>query len=373
MISFSYCMPTKIVLKPGAVEDLGDLIPSVKGVLVVTGRSFARRTGLCDRLEGILRKAGVRKVTFAAASPNPTVSEVEAAAKLARENEAGLVIGLGGGSAMDAAKAAAVVATNPRPLMELFPVHRFDHAPLPLVCIPTTAGTGSETTQYAIINDDEGSDKFNLNSPRTFPIVALLDPELSLTMPADVTAGTGLDALSHALEGYISRRSQPLADCLALESIQAIRRNLQTAVQHPGDLAARAGMLYAASLAGMVIAQAGTTALHALGYYLTLRYEVPHGTANGALLCHYLKFVERTSPEKIARVYSIFDAGQEGRLALKRFVESLGLSTKLTAYGVTGKDLDSFTEYVMGKSNVPHTPGSVRPSDIRELLAGALD
>jgi len=373
MKAFSYSMPTRIVLERGAIENLGELIPKAENVTVVTGRSFARRTGLCDRLESILRKAGAREVSFASASPNPTVSEVEAAGRLARESRAELVIGLGGGSAMDAAKAAAVIATNDSPLMELFPIHRFEHAPLPLVCIPTTAGTGSETTQYAIINNDEGTDKLNLNSPRTFPILALLDPELSVTMPKDVTAETGLDALSHAIEGYITRRSQPLADCIALESIGAVRENLPLAVRDGENIDARAGMLYAAALAGIVIAQSGTTVLHALGYYLTLRYGVPHGRANGALLGHFFRLVEGACPEKITKIYSIFDAEREGHGAFLNFAESLGVSTKIRSYGVKEDDLDAFRDYVMAKRNVPPTPGTVRPEDVKRLLAEALD
>jgi len=366
-------MPTRIVLERGAIEKLGEFIPRVRSVTVVTGRSFARRTGLCDRLESILRKAGVAEVNFATASPNPPVSEVEAAGQLARESRAELIIGLGGGSAMDTAKGAAVLATNHRPLMELFPIHRFENAPLPLVCIPTTAGTGSETTQYAIINNDEGTDKLNLNSPRTFPILALLDPELSVTMPEDITAETGLDALCHAIEGYISRRSQPLSDCLALESIRAVKEYLTEAVRDGENLDARAGMLYAAALAGMVIAQAGTTVLHALGYCLTLKYGVPHGRANGALLGHYFKLLEGAHPKKLNRIYSIFDAEQEGHSAFLKFVQSLGVSTNLRDYGVKESDFDSFRDYVMGKRNTPQTPRTVTPDDVENFLSDALD
>lgn len=373
MQSFDYSMPTRILLEHRAIEKLPEHLPRAKKAVVVTGRSFARQTGLCDRIEAILRKASVVQVHFASASPNPAVSEVESIGKLAREVKAELVIGLGGGSAMDAAKAAAVLAANPQPLMELFPVHEFEHDPLPLICIPTTAGTGSETTQYAIINDDEGTDKLNLNGPRTFPILALLDPELSVTMPKNITADTGLDALSHAIEGYISRRSQPLSDCLALESIRVVRKYLPKAVENGQDLDARAAMLYAAAVAGMVIAQTGTTALHAFGYYLTLHYGVPHGRANGALLGQYLEFIERSSPERMKTVYSVFGAGKEGHEAFLEFVESLGVSTKLSAYGVKEDDLAAFRDYVMENRSIPRTPGNVGGEDIERILSQSID
>lgn len=373
MQSFAYSMPTRIVLERGAIERLPEHLGPARKALVVTGRSFARRTGLCDRIEAILRKAGVDEVQFASASPNPAVSEVESIGRLAREAKAELMIGLGGGSAMDAAKAAAVLATNPQHLMELFPVHEFGHDPLPLICIPTTAGTGSETTQYAIINDDAGTDKLNLNGPRTFPILALLDPELSVTMPKNITADTGLDALSHAIEGYVSRRSQPLSDCLALESIRFIGEYLPRAVENGEDLDARAAMLYAAAVAGMVIAQTGTTALHAFGYYLTLHYGVPHGRANGALLGQYLEFIERSSPEKMKIVYSVFGAEKEGHEAVLKFIESLGVPTRLRAHGVKKDDLGAFRDYVMENRSIPRTPGKVGVEDIERFLSESFD
>lgn len=365
-------MPTRIVLGQGAIDRVREFIPETGNATVVTGKTFARATGLCDRLRGILGRAGVRDVSFASVSPNPSVSAVEAVARIVRESQAELVVGLGGGSAMDAAKAAAVLATNRRPLMELFPIHDFEKAPLPLVCIPTTAGTGSETTQYAILNNDQNTDKLNLNSPQMFPVVALLDPELSLTMPKDITADTGLDALSHAVEGYVSRRSQPISDCLALESIRVIRENLPAAVRDGNNVDARAAMLYAAALSGMVIAQTATTLLHAFGYYLTLRYGVPHGRANGALLGHYLKLVEGSCRDKVARIYSTFDARREGHVAFVNFAESLGVSTKLNSYGVKEKDLESFCDYVMASRSFPRTPGTIQRHDVERFLGEAI-
>jgi len=363
-------MPTGIVLERGAIERLGEFVPKVPRVTVVTGLSFARRTGLCDRIEGTLRKNGVEAVSFASAPSNPAASDVEAVARVAREARAELIIGLGGGSAMDAAKAAAVLATNRGRFIELLPIHHFENAPLPLVCIPTTAGTGSETTQYAIINNDEGTDKLNFSGPQMFPILALLDPELTVTMPKDITADTGLDALSHAIEGYVSRRSQPISDCLALESITTVRENLEAAVRDGENLDARAAMLCAAALGGMVIAQTGTTLLHALGYYLTLRYGVPHGRANGALIGHFLKFVEESCPEKARKIYSIF--GREGHAAFLNFAKSVGVSTTLRPYGVKEEDVKAFRDFAVARSSVAQTPRTVKPEDVERLLADIL-
>ncbi len=371
MKAFSYHMPTGVVLERGGIEKLGELTPKVRRLTVVTGLSFAGRTGLCDRIEGILRKSGVEEVSFASAPSNPSASNVEAVARVAREARAELIIGLGGGSAMDAAKAAAVLATNPKRFMELLPIHNFQNAPLPLVCIPTTAGTGSETTQYAIINNNEGTDKLNFSGPQMFPILALLDPELTVTMPRDITADTGLDALSHAIEGYVSRRSQPISDCLAIESIRTVKENLEAAVRDGENLDAREAMLCAAALGGMVIAQTGTTLLHALGYYLTLRYGVPHGRANGALIGHYLKFVEGACPEKARKIYSVF--GGEGHKAFLDFAESLGVPTTLQSYGVKEEDLISFRDFAIGRSSVAQTPRATKREEVEELLKDILD
>ncbi len=301
MRPFVHYSPVRIVFGKGEFEQLPQYLSGARSVVVTTGMSSARKSGLIDRTYKLLCSSGVEKIEFVIAGSNPTITEVNAAADVARSIGADRIIGIGGGSAMDAAKAAAVVATNPRPFHELIGIGKYDPEPLPLVLVPTTAGTGSEVNQYSIITDEETNEKLNLKGDNTYPYLALLDPELSVSMTPEITVDTGIDALCHAVEGYICRRSQPIADLLALEVFGIIRDALPAAFKDGSDLDARGQMLYAASLAGIVISHTGTTMVHAMGYHLTLEYGVSHGRANAAVIAHGLRYNYEAARQKIGR------------------------------------------------------------------------
>jgi alcohol dehydrogenase class IV len=375
MKEFSFYCPVNIIFENGAVEKLAQLAAPAKSVMVVTGKSSAKKSGLLERITQIIKKSGAETVAHASAESNPSVKTIEQAAERAVSDRVELVVGVGGGSAMDAAKAIAVKATNEKPLRELFLATDFAQKPLRLICVPTTAGTGSEMNQYAIINDNMLGDKFNLNSRQTYPQYALLDPELSVDLPQSVTVDTGIDALTHAVEGYIARRSQPFSDFIALQSITLIRDNLPLLFQDGKDLDARGKMLYAAALAGIVISHTGTTALHALGYHLTLKFNVPHGRANAALLAHYLKSIEKGAPGKIEKIYSIFEKGSSstGVGSIFEFVRSLGVSTKLGDYGIDHSELGEYRDYVAARKNVKNTPVEFMETQIDQLLIDAME
>jgi len=375
MKDFRFYCPVELIFGDGALNRLPKYISPAKRVMVVTGTTWARKSGLLDRVIGLLKKALVEHISAASAEPNPSIATVEKAAERARRQRIELVIGLGGGSAMDAAKAIAVCATNSRPLRELFPIHDFPEKPLPIICIPTTAGTGSEMAPYAIITDEKVNDKFNLNSPATFPKISLLDPQLTVSMPPSITADTGIDALCHAIEGYLAKRSQPISDFIALEAIRTVKESLPKVFISPDNLEARGRMLYAAALAGIVIAHTGTVALHAFGYHLTLKYGQSHGRANATLLPHFLKSIEQTVPEKINKIYAIFeDGGQKrGVEAIFDFVHQLGVSTKLCDYGLTPEDIPTYRDYVVPRGNTRNTPGDYGADQIEKLLLNALE
>jgi alcohol dehydrogenase class IV len=233
---------------------------------------------------------------------NPGTRVCEEAAALCRKGECGFVVGLGGGSAMDAAKVIAVLAVNDQPCATLFGNDQYTLPPLPIIAVPTTAGTGSEVTPYSVLVDEAASAKRTVRGAALFPAVALLDPELTVSMPRGVTIATGLDALSQAMEGMVSRQSCDMADPLALEAIGLVRRWLPVAAEHPESLEARGAMLHAAMLSGMVIAQTGTTVVHGMGYYYTLRHGIAHGLANGLLLAPVFAFNALQLPGKVAAI-----------------------------------------------------------------------
>jgi len=375
MKDFSFYCPVNVIFGNGSIRQLGELAAPAKKVLVVTGVASARESGLLDRVSGIIKRAGSDTVTHATAESNPVVETVEQAAEQARADLIELVVGIGGGSAMDVAKAVAVKAANDAPLRELFQKKQFAQKPLPVFCVPTTAGTGSEMNQYAIIQDNLLSDKFNLNSRETYPRYAILDPELTLNLPPAVTVDTGIDALCHAIEGYIARRSQPMTDFIALESIALIRDNLPVVYRDGNNLESRGKMLYASALAGIVISHTGTTALHALGYHLTLAFDVPHGRANAALLAHYLKSIEAGAADIINPIYAIFERGSSARRAdaIFEFVRNLGVSTKLNDYGLDQSGIAAYRDYVLSRRNIKNTPVDFMEKQIEQLLINAME
>lgn len=379
MDTFKYHAPTEIRFGAGLLDELGKHIRGSRRVCVVTGRRSAEASGLKERIETLLHGSGVEKVIFGAASPNPPCTEVDEIAARARRARCELVIGVGGGSAMDAAKGVAVGATNAAPVAELVGTTWANRA-LPLLMIPTTAGTGSEVNQYAILTDQGlaaagvAGDKVNLSGPDTYPALALLDPELTLGLPVEYTVDTGVDAFCHAVEGHISRRATPLSDALALEAITRVRHALPKVVSKPDDVEARGEMLYAACVAGLVIAQAGTTIVHALGYHLTLRHGVSHGRANASLIAQGLDFNYDAAPTKIGRVYEVFGGTRDRRgvEALEAWLHDLGVVTSLAEYGVTDDEIGPYAAYVMTKGNTRSSPRVVNAEDVEWLLRKSL-
>ena len=325
---------------PGVFGDLGAHVsPLGAKPLIVTGRQSARATGMLDTALAMLPKAQV----FDQVDENPAVTLCDAGAAFCREHGCDCIVALGGGSPMDAAKAIALLATNPGECTAYFGKAEFDAPPLPIIAVPTTAGTGSEVTPYAVLVDKAGQRKNTLRGTQLFPRVALLDPQLSVTMPRHVTISTGLDALSQAMEGMLSLKSTAVGDVFALEICRLVKRWLPRAADAPDDLEARARMLQAAMLSGCVIAQSGTTLVHGAGYYFTLEFGVAHGLANALLLppvfCHNARY----EPKKVASLANVLgrpagddpeEAGAGVANALHELFEELGVSPAARDAGV---------------------------------------
>jgi alcohol dehydrogenase class IV len=297
MNTYQYHMPTEIVFGPRALNTLPERCQKLgQKPLLVTGKHSARATGLLARVLAQFPEVAL----FDQVEENPTTQTCEAGGALCRAQGCDFVIGLGGGSPMDAAKAIAVLATNPPPCASYFGVEQYTQAPLPIVAVPTTAGTGSEVTPYSVLIDVERRAKRTITGKALFPRVALLDPELTVSAPRAVTAATGWDALSQAMEGMLSKKSTPYGDTLAIETCRLVRRALPRVIAEPGDIEARGDMLHAAMLSGCVIAQSGTTLVHGAGYYYTLNCGLAHGLANALLLIPVFRVNARCEPAKVA-------------------------------------------------------------------------
>lgn len=337
MKDFRWYMPTEVVSGAGCLDTLpGRLGALGKHPLFVTGRTSARRCGALDRVKAAFSEAPV----FDAVEENPSTETCEAGAALCRERGCDVVVGIGGGSPMDTAKVVAMLACNPGRCEDYFGRDVFTQGNLPIVAVPTTAGTGSEVTPYAVITHRGKGHKWTVAGQTLYPRLALLDPTLSVSMPAAVTAHTGFDALSQAMEGMVSRIATPWGDALAVETCRVVRAWLPRAVAVPGDVEARGWMLYAAMLSGCIIAQSGTTLVHGMGYYFTIHFHLAHGLANAVLLAPAFKHNAVHQPVKVAALATALGCPAEPTVsdAQRRIVEALQALARETGVSLAAKD-----------------------------------
>lgn len=282
--SFVYDIPTRLLFGPGALDKLGEeTLPGKKALLVMTGGKSAKATGAYDRLLAQLAKAGAAVVAFPKVEANPLRPTVMEGAALAKAEGCDFIVALGGGSVMDAAKMIGVMARNPGDLWDYaFTAtggnKRYPNDPLPLVCVTTTAGTGSEIDDGAVISDDDRREKPGFMDHRQFPALSVVDPTLMASVPAHLTAYQGFDALFHCVEGYLAGPRTLMSELYALAGVERIGANLARCVTHPGDLGARTQMALGNTLGGFVMATGPLTSEHAIEHALSaFHHALPHG------------------------------------------------------------------------------------------------
>lgn len=310
---------------PGTAGKTGELLAmmNVRKALVITGGHVGKLPFFAKLLDGI-RKAGVGAVVFDGVRPDPTFSIVEEA----RKNYAGCdgIVAVGGGSVLDAAKAAAAAAASGKPAVSLAGLLKVGHRLPPMILIPTTAGTGSETTVAAVISDSVTHRKKQILDPKLIPEIAVLDPELTVGMPPLTTAGTSMDALTHALEAYVSGYAEEKTDRDAGRAVKLIYGNLPQVLRQPDDLAAREALLVASFLAGRAFTRTYVGYVHAFAHAIGGRYGVPHGIACAVLLPHVMEYYLPTCSERFAALADLTGVcpggGARGRKA-RAFVDSL--------------------------------------------------
>ncbi|ARP90575.1 alcohol dehydrogenase [Bordetella genomosp. 9] len=357
MQPFAFHAAKSVLVAPGAALQLADHAARLgaRSVLVVTDPGVARAGLLEPALEG-MRRAGLGVHCYAQVVPEPPVHVVLAAAEQARATRADCIVGFGGGSSLDTAKLAALLARGEVDLESVYGVDKVRGARLPLILVPTTAGTGSEVTPIAIVTTGENM-KQGVVSPVLLPDVALLDADLTLGLPRPVTAATGIDAMVHAIEAYTSRRlKNPLSDSLAREALRLLSANIRRVCDTPGDRDARQAMLIGACMAGMAFANAPVGAVHALAYPVGARFHVPHGLSNSLVLGPVLRFnLPAALPqyEELAeQVLPRAPGSPEARaVALIEWLEALpaavGLPSRLTQTGITANDVDALADDAM--------------------------
>jgi alcohol dehydrogenase class IV len=326
----SFNIPSTVITGAGASLELGGLVQrfGARRVLLVTD-AFLEASGLAVRFVDQLERLGIAVQVFAGVQPDPTVLNVQAGLDVLRQSEAEVIVALGGGSPIDAAKAISVLATNPEPLSQYAGSHKIARAGVPLIAIPTTAGTGSEVTKVAVITDTDRDVKMMLLDAHLAPTAALVDYELSMSMPPALTAHVGVDTLTHGIEAYVSRKASALTDPLALACIRLVATNLETAWRDPHHRVARENMALAACQGGMAFANSSVGLVHGMSRPLGAVFHLAHGLSNAALLPTVTRYSLSGAPGRyatIARVmgYASPDAVDElAGEALARELENL--------------------------------------------------
>jgi alcohol dehydrogenase class IV len=377
-LNFIYHLPTKIIFgQPAAKALVAELAELKVGRVLLVSDPGLVRLGLMAHFQAALLAAGLTVTLFSDVSTNPTTVSVEQAVKLVKVDNLEAVIALGGGSPIDVAKAAAMLATNGGSYADYQWGGRPITKPgLPLLAIPTTAGTGSEVSKVAVIVDPANPFKKGVLSPHMFARAAILDPELTLALPPHLTAATGIDAFTHALEAFVGRRANPYTDLLALESLRLIWSTLPQVVAHGDDVAARASMLLASLWAGTAMDHAGLGLIHALSGPLTSSLHLHHGLANAIITPWVLRFnlpqIRSEQVETLKKIFGLKATAADEALAtaVADFIASLGLPIRLGGLGVSraGIDWDAIAADAARMVMINNNPRPVSVADCRQLL-----
>ncbi len=309
-------MPTKVIVGADCVRRNADIFGIGKKALIVTGASSAKKNGALDDAVHALKAKNVQYAVFDKVMSNPTINCVYEGAEAAMEEEADFIVAIGGGSPMDAAKAIALLAVTDIDKKELLTADIGSRA-LPMIHIPTTAGTGSEVTPYSILTNHEKKTKASIGAPCLFPSYALLDAKYTDHLGKRTTVNTAIDALSHSVEGMMSARANIMADAIAREGIRIISSLFDKLIQGYLTRPDREQLLYASMLGGVVISQTKTTAVHSMGYSLTYFHGIDHGRANGLLLGEFTEYTERYAPSKVRDILSCMNMTSVGEFKAK--------------------------------------------------------
>lgn len=326
-----YFMPTHVVVGEGCVRENGALLREIgQKAFVVTGAHSAKACGALDDVTAALEAAGCTWTLFDGVMANPTIACAYAGAEKARACGADFVLAIGGGSPMDAGKAIALLAKNPDLPEERLFSGQYPCGALPIVCVPTTAGTGSEVTKASILTNDRAQTKSSISHPVIFPRLSFVDGRYTWGLSLSTTINTAIDALSHAAEGMLSCKAGALSDCLAKEALARIAACFPALEQGSLTPSQRQSLLIASTEAGMVIANTGTTAVHGMGYSLTYFQHIDHGRANGLLFAAFLDWMQPKAPDRVGEVLKCL--GFDTVEALRReFATLLGAPEPLSA------------------------------------------
>jgi len=383
---FQFVSPRRMIMGENSIKSLGQVVKGygVGKVLLVTDKVL-RELGVLEPAIESLDLAGIEFDIFDDVEPNPTIENVEHGIEMVKKERFDIVIGIGGGSPLDVAKGVALMATNPGKVNDylgmFLPV---PEKPLPIILVPTTAGTGSELSFAAVYSDHAAQKKTQIYNYELVPLVAIVDPIMMMGCPSKLTAASGLDALTHAIESYVCKNGNPYSEALAAQAIRLIIKGLVPASKDGNDMKARTQMALGSTFAGMAMSASGLGVNHALAYPLTTHHNVPHGTANAVFLPYSMAFNAEEVPEKYANIAEFMglettglspkEASLKAIETIVSILEELGIPTTIGDFGVKEDELFSFAELII-RDYAPlcmYNPRCMSPFDAYDLYQNAL-
>lgn len=379
----AFFIPTVNLMGAGCLKEAADSIQSqgFKKGLIVTDK-ILNEIGIVKQVQDLLTERTVNTVVFDGTQPNPTIGNVENGLALLQENDCDFVISLGGGSPHDCAKGIALVAANGGKIGDYEGVDQSAKPQLPLIAINTTAGTASEMTRFCIITDEERHIKMAIVDKHTTPLISVNDPELMLAKPASLTAATGMDALTHAVEAYVSIAATPVTDAVAIKAIELIQAFLRKAVEHGDDIEAREQMAYAQFMAGMAFNNASLGYVHAMAHQLGGFYDLPHGVCNAILLPHVQRYNAQVCPERLKDVakamgvnIEAMTAEQGAEAALEAIIslsKDVGIPAGLAELGAKKDDISVLADNALKDACGFTNPKQATHEEISAIFEAAL-
>ena len=366
-----FLSPPRIIHGAGSLSNLGGEAAKLgRKALIVTGRDSSARSGSLEKVRQALLGGGLEVAVFAEVEPDPSVATVEKGVALARDKGSDVIVALGGGSPMDAAKAISLMLANPGRIQD-YELQAPAQAGPPIVAIPTTAGTGSEVTRVSVISDTAAKKKMPIFGDMLVPALAILDAEFTVSMPRNVTAASGMDALTHAVEAYLSKKANLLTDPLALAAISTLAANLPVVLEFPEDVDAREEMLLGQLQAGLAFSNSSVGLVHSMSRPLGAMFGVPHGAANAMLLPAVTDYNLLRCKKRLGGVALALGCREPSAKAavwaLKELFKETGLPARLADYGVTAEAIPAMSADALAAGSTRLNPRMPELADIEEL------
>jgi len=379
MATHAYYVPPVNLMGRGCLQDAGSMIQEmgIRNALVVSDRGLMS-SGVADQVLSILRKAGLNYIVYDAVQPNPTCHNVHEGLEVYQKHGCDAIISIGGGSPQDAAKAIGIVATNGGHIRNYEGMHQSKHKSVPIVAINTTAGTSSEVTINYVITDEERKVKMVMVDPNCLASLSVNDPELMLSKPSSLTAATGMDALTHAVEAMVTPGAFTVTNATAAAAVELIFEYLPRAVRDGNDLEAREHMTYACFLGGMAFNNAGLGYVHAMAHQLGGVYDLPHGVCNAMLLPYVEELNAKHVPDKFRHIAKAIGMDVRNKSdeecseyvieAIRQLSREVGIPEKLSELGVKDPDIELLADNAMKDACAPGNPYQPSKEEVMELF-----